>query len=146
MMFNNLLNQAFRVIPQQNFTYLKFKSESVNDIGIKQNEYYAGVEYNGSVQAVDSKMYQELGLDFSKKYINIYSSLKIQNVTNEQETPDKIIWNNKEYFVVSCSDWYVQDGWTNILAVENNIEEENEEEDEEDEEGGEEIVDSQSNL
>lgn len=129
-MFNNLLNQAFTVIPQQKFTYCKFASETVNDIGIKVNVYDNGVEYNGSVQAVDSKMYQALGLDFSKKYIQVFSSLNIQNVNNNQETPDKIIWNNKEYLVVNCSDWYMQDGWTNILAVENNIEEETNEEEE----------------
>ena len=144
-MFNNLLNQAFTVIPQQKFTYLKFKAQTINDLGIKQNEYYAGVEYNGSVQAVDSKMYQALGLDFSKKYIQIFSSLNIQNVNNNQETPDKVVWDSKEYFIVNCSDWYKQDGWTNILAVENSIETE-EENEEEDEEGGEQIVDSQSNL
>lgn len=129
-MFNNLLNQAFTVIPQQKFTYIQFKGVTVDEMGVKQNEYYAGVEYNGSVQAVDSKMYQALGLDFSKKYIQVFSSLNIQNVNNNQETPDKIIWNNKEYFVVNCSDWYMQDGWTNILAVENNIEEETNEEEE----------------
>lgn len=127
-MFNNLLNQAFTVIPQQSFTYLKYKSNAISDIGIKVNEYETGVVYKGSVQAVDSKMYQQLGLDFSKKYIQIFSSLNIQNVNNDQETPDKILWNNKEYLVVNCSDWYEQDGWTNIIAVENNVENEEEEE------------------
>ena len=130
-MFGNLLNQAFRVIPQQKFTYIKFKGYVINNIGSKENEYYEGVEYNGSVQAIDSKMYQALGLDFSKKYIQIFSSLNIQNVNNNQETPDKVLWNDKEYLVVNCSDWYKQDGWTNILAVENNLEEEEQEEEEE---------------
>lgn len=123
-MFNNLLNKAFRVIPQQKFTYFKFNSDTVNDIGIKVNVYDNGVEYNGSVQAVDSKMYQALGLDFSKKYIQIFSSLNIQNVNSNQETPDKVVWNGKEYLVVNCSDWYGQDGWTNILAIEKVEEEE----------------------
>ena len=126
MIFNNLLNKAFSVIPQQPFTYYKFKSYTISDVGIKQNVYEEGIVYNGSIQAVDSKMYQQLGLDFSKKYIQIFSSLDIHNVDNEQETPDKIVWQNKEYLVVNCSDWYAQDGWTNIIAVENNLEEEEE--------------------
>lgn len=138
-MFNNLLNQAFTIIPQQKFVYYRFKSVVVDETGIKQNEYDDGVECRGSVQAVNSTMYQELGLDFSKKYIQIFSSVNIQNVNNNQESPDKVLWNNKEYFVVNCSDWYKQDGWTNILAVENNIEEKDEEEEEE-------IVDSQPNI
>ena len=118
-MFGNLLNQALTLIPKQNFIYRKFNSSQINDYGIKVDVYDTDIVFEGSVQAVDSKMYQQLGLDFSKKYINIYSSLNIKNVNREQETPDKIIWNNKEYLVVNCSDWYIQDGWTNILAVEN---------------------------
>lgn len=118
-MFGNLLNQALTLIPKQNFIYRKFNSSQINDYGIKVDVYDTDIAFEGSVQAVDSKMYQQLGLDFSKKYINIYSSLNIKNVNREQETPDKIIWNNKEYLVVNCSDWYIQDGWTNILAVEN---------------------------
>lgn len=123
-MFGNLLNQALTLIPKQKFIYRKFNSSQINDYGIKVDTYDNDIEFEGSVQAVDSKMYQQLGLDFSKKYINIYSSLNIKNVNREQETPDKIIWNNKEYLVVNCSDWYKQDGWTNILAVENTEEQE----------------------
>ena len=123
-MFGNLLNQALTLIPKQKFIYRKFNSSQINDYGNKVDAYDNGIEFEGSVQAVDSKMYQQLGLDFSKKYINIYSSLNIKNVNREQETPDKIIWNDKEYLVVNCSDWYKQDGWTNILAVENTEEEE----------------------
>lgn len=118
-MFGNLLNQALTLIPKQNFIYRKFSSSQINDYGIKVDVYDTDIVFEGSVQAVDSKMYQALGLDFSKKYIQIFSSLNIQNVNRGQETPDKIIWNNKEYLVVNCSDWYIQDGWTNILAVEN---------------------------
>lgn len=116
-MFNNLLNQAFRVIPQQNFTYYKYKSNTINDYGIKVNVYETGIDFKGSVQAVDSKMYQQFGLDVSKKYIQIFSSLNIQNVEG-QEAPDKVNWNGKDYNVVNCTDWYKQDGWTNIIAVE----------------------------
>lgn len=116
-MFNNLLNQAFRVIPQQTFTYYKYQQNNVNDEGIIVPNYEAGITFNGSVQAVDSKMYQQFGLDVSKKYIQIFSSLNIQNVEG-QEVPDKVSWNGKDYNVVNCSDWYKQDGWTNIIAVE----------------------------
>lgn len=116
-MFNNLLNQAFRVIPQQTFTYYKYKGNTISDEGNIVGDYEAGIDFKGSVQAVDNKMYQQFGLDFSKKYIQIFSSLNIQNVEG-QEMPDKVKWNGKDYNVVNCSDWYIQDGWTNIIAVE----------------------------
>ncbi|MBR2505968.1 MAG: hypothetical protein IKB70_03415 [Bacilli bacterium] len=123
-MFGNLLNQALTLIPKQQFIYRKFNSYQINEYGVKVSIYDTDIEFEGSVQAIDSKMYQELGLDFSKKYINIFSSLNIKNVSREQNSPDKIIWNNKEYLVESCTDWYVQDGWTNIIAVENTEEQE----------------------
>lgn len=116
-MFGNLLNQALTLIPKQSFTYFKYKSTTVNDYGVKQDVYETGIDFEGSVQAIDSKMYQEFGLDFAKKYIQIFSSLNIQNVEG-QKTPDKIVWKGKEYLVENCSDWYMQDGWTNIIAVE----------------------------
>ena len=139
-MFGNLLNQALTIIPKQNFTFCKYKENNVNEIGNKVDEWEEGIVCEGSVQAIDSKMYQQFGLDYSKKYIQIFSSLNIQNVSQNQETPDKIIWNNKNYLVVNCSDWYVQDGWTNIIAVEQREEEEEETEEEENN------VESQSNL
>lgn len=138
-MFGNLLNQALSIIPKQKFTYCKYKSNTINEYGLKVDVYEEGIEFEGSVQAVDSKMYQQFGLDFSKEYIQIFSSLNIQNVNQHQESPDKIVWNDKNYLVVNCSDWFKQDGWTNIIAVEQ-IEEEEETEEEENN------VDSQSNL
>lgn len=133
-MFGNLLNQALTIIPKQKFTYCKYKSNTVDEYGHKVDTYEEGIEFEGSVQAIDSKMYQELGLDFSRKYIQIYSSLNINTVNQSQEAPDKIVWNGKNYLVTSCYDWYVQDGWTNIVAVEQITEEE------------EDNVDSQSNI
>ena len=87
-MFGNLLNQALTLIPKQQFIYRKFNSYQINEYGVKVSIYDTDIEFEGSVQAIDSKMYQELGLDFSKKYINIFSSLNIKNVSREQNSPD----------------------------------------------------------
>lgn len=116
-MFDNLLDQALSVIPKQSFTYIKFKSRTISDNGLMVNTYENAQTYEGSVQAVDSKMYEQLGLDKAKKYIQVFSSLYIKNVAS-QVAPDRIGWNGKLYEVVDCTDWYNQDGWTNIIAVE----------------------------
>lgn len=129
-MFNNLLNQALTLIPKQKFTFCKYQGQTVNKLGIKQDVYAAGIEFEGSVQAVEQAMYEKLGLQWSKKYIQIYSSLDIRNTDNDQVSPDKIIWNGKEYLVTKVTNWYLQDGWTNIIAVEN-IQEQEEPEPEE---------------
>lgn len=123
-MFNNLLNQALTLIPKQTFTYCKFAGATVNDGGIKQDTYETGIEFQGSVQAIEQAMYEKLGLQWSKKYIQIYSSLDIRNMDNDQVSPDKIIWNGKNYIVTKVTNWYMQDGWTNIIAVENTEEQE----------------------
>lgn len=123
-MFNNLLNQALTLIPKQKFTFCKYQGQTVNELGIKQEEYAAGIEFEGSVQAIEQAMYEKLGLQWSKKYIQIYSSLDIRNTDNTQISPDKVIWNGKEYIVTKVTNWYLQDGWTNIIAVENTEEQE----------------------
>lgn len=123
-MFNNLLNQALTLIPKQTFTYCKFAGTTANDEGIKQDTYETGIEFQGSVQAIEQAMYEKLDLQWSKKYIQIYSSLDIRNTDNQQVSPDKIIWHGKEYIVTKVTNWYLQDGWTNIIAVENTEEQE----------------------
>lgn len=123
-MFNNLLNQALKVIPNQTFTYYKFKSVEANDIGLRQIVYESPVELQGSVQAVPQDMYEKLGLDWSKKYISIHCSTDIRNTDNEQVVPDKVVWNRKNYLVTKQTNWYTQDGWNKVIAVEQTDEEE----------------------
>lgn len=134
MMFGNLLNRALTIIPKQKFLYIKFIDTRVNDIGIKQDFYDRPIEAVGSVQAIQTSMYEKMGLDFSKKYIKVLCSLDVRNFdknnvyktsqhsfldhNQEQVSPDKIIWNNKEYLVENITDWYAQDGWKRIIAVE----------------------------
>ena len=117
-MFNNLLNQALNIIPKQTFTYYKFKSVEANDIGLRQIVYESPVELQGSVQAVPQDMYEKLGLDWSKKYISIHCSTDIRNTDNEQVAPDKVVWNGKNYLVTKQTNWYTQDGWNKVIAVE----------------------------
>ena len=130
-MFGNLLEQALTIIPKQTFTYCKQQSATANEYGNLVPVYDEGTEYEGSVQAVEQTMYDELGLDRSRKYIKIYSSLDIHNVSDSQDTPDKIIWDGKEYLVVDVESWYKQDGWTKIIAVEQKVEQQDDEEEQE---------------
>lgn len=141
-MFNNLLNQALKVIPNQTFTYYKFKKVEVNDIGIKTNSYEQPVTMQGSVQAVSQDMYEKLGLDWSKKYISVHASIDIRNMDNEQPVPDKIEWNGKVYLVTKQTNWYTQDGWNKVIAVEQTEDDEPEPEPEQEQEEQEQDVNS----
>lgn len=122
-MFGNLLEQALSIIPQQTFVYYRYKDAEANEIGGVEQTYDDGVILEGSVQAISQDMYQQLGLDFSKKYISIHTSADIRNVDNSQPCPDKIVWNGKDYLVTKVSNWYQQDGWNKVIAVEQKEEE-----------------------
>lgn len=130
-MFGNLLKIASSIIPQQTFVYYKFNKAQANDIGVVEDTYDDGVILEGSVQAISQDMYQKLGLDFSKKYISIHTSADIRNVDSSQPSPDKVVWNGKEYLIVKVSNWYQQDGWVKVVAVEEPEAQPDEEEEEE---------------
>jgi len=133
-MFGNLLNIASSIIPQQVFTYYKFNKAEVNDIGNVVDTYDDGVILEGSVQAISQDMYEKLGLDFSKKYISIHTSADIRNVDNSQKSPDKVLWNGKEYLITKVTNWFQQDGWNRVIAVEQTEEDEPQPDEEEEEE------------
>jgi hypothetical protein len=133
-MFGNLLNIASSIIPQQVFTYYKFNKAEVNDIGNVVDTYDDGVILEGSVQAISQDMYEKLGLDFSKKYISIHTSADIRNVDNNQKSPDKVVWNGKEYLITKVTNWFQQDGWNRVIAVEQTEEDEPQPDEEEEEE------------
>lgn len=133
-MFGNLLNIASSIIPQQVFTYYKFNKAEVNDIGNVVDTYDDGVILEGSVQAISQDMYEKLGLDFSKKYISIHTSADIRNVDNSQKSSDKVVWNGKEYLITKVTNWFQQDGWNRVIAVEQTEEDEPQPDEEEEEE------------
>lgn len=120
MMFNNLLSQAFKLIPQQDFQYCKWESKTVNEQGIMINSYASPVAYKGSIQAVDQALYEKLGLDFEKQYRMVYASVFMHgvDVSSEQNTPDRLIFEGKNWKVIRNTPWYSADGWCGVLVVE----------------------------
>lgn len=116
-MFNNLLNRAFTLIPQQEFTFCKFISKEVNEQGLFVNTYAEPKKCKGSIQAVDQSLYEKLGLDFEKAYRLVYASIFMEGV-NTQNTPDKLIFEGKTWKVVRETPWYSVDGWCGIMVVE----------------------------
>jgi hypothetical protein len=120
MMFNNLLRQAFKLIPQQDFQYCKWESKTVNEQGIMINSYASPVSYKGSIQAIDQALYEKLGLDFEKQYRMVYASVFMHgvDVSSEQNTPDRLIFEGKNWKVIRNTPWYSADGWCGVLVVE----------------------------
>lgn len=120
MMFNNLLNQAFKLIPQQDFQYCKWESKTVNEQGIMINSYATPVAYKGSIQAVEQALYEKLGLDWEKQYRMVYASVFMHgvDVSSDQNTPDRLLFEGKRWKVIRNTPWYSADGWCGVLVVE----------------------------
>lgn len=119
-MFGNLLNRAFQLIPQQEFQFAKWLSKTVNTQGIMVNTYAAPVPCRGSIQAVDQSLYEKLGLDFEKQYRLVYASIFMKgvDVATGQNTPDRLIFEGKNWKVIRNTPWYSADGWSGVLVVE----------------------------
>lgn len=116
---NNLLKQALQIIPPSAFYLQKFTGNTVNELGNDVSSYAEPVKLTGSVQAVDSATYQELGLDFNKNYKTFFAGSIMQSLgRNGQESPDRLIYQGKVYEVVNANDWYAYNGWTYVIGVE----------------------------
>jgi hypothetical protein len=105
------------IIGKQSFQYLKFTGRTTNAAGLDVATYAPAVTLRGSVQAVPRSVYQNMGLDFQKNYVNIYVSQEILDITRDV-SGDKISFNGKLFLCLSKTAWYAMDGWDNILCVE----------------------------
>lgn len=112
----NLLNAALRIIPKQRIIWRKFTGYAVDGQGLRINQYDAGKELFGSVQAVDRSLYDQLGLDQEKEYLTVYAPADIKGVS-AQNAPDIIEFGGAAYKVVRNYPWYFYNGWAGVVVV-----------------------------
>lgn len=113
----NLLESAMACIAAQpDVMYAPTTGRTLNDVGQYVTSYADPRKVNASVQAVSRQTYVELGLDMQRNYYNVFST---ENATDLQRgsSGDRFIWNNRILQCESETDWYLQDGWTEILVV-----------------------------
>lgn len=112
----NILNSALRVISSTPVQYYKYVTRASNDLGIFNTLYDLPVQIKGSLQPVEKNMYAQLGLDLSKKYMNLFVPNNVLDV-NREVSGDQFIYNSETYQCESAEPWFSIDGWTAILAV-----------------------------
>ena len=117
MIAGNVLNRAFRLIKPQSISYRAFAGRVTNEIGLDVSEYADPVDIQASVQAVPRSTYEQLGLDFQKRYITIYTKAAIADL-KRGVSGDMAEFDGKTYQAVSATDWMGMDGWQSILCVE----------------------------
>lgn len=113
---SNLLAMALRVITPTTVTYYKWLSRTGNAKGMLVNNYDQGRPIRGSFQPVPQTLYQQLELDFSKKYYMLYTVEPILEVDRDTSS-DQIGFNGQRFQVVSNNDWHAIDGWNGVMTV-----------------------------
>lgn len=113
---NNVLDMALSILESQTLEYLKYVSRSANGYGQLSNQYAPPVLITGSFQPVKRQIYQELGLDFNKKYYYFYVESNLLDI-NRDVSSDKLIFDGDTYQCQSAENWYQMDGWIAILCV-----------------------------
>ncbi len=113
---SNILAQAFRVIRPQPVKYFKWTGRTVNDIGLDVATYADPITLNGSVQAVGRNVYEQLGLDWQKNYINFYIKQRATDI-NRNQSGDQLEFCGRRYEAKSEANWFGIDGWVYILCV-----------------------------
>lgn len=113
---SNILKQAFRVVGTTAFDYYAFDSRTTNEIGLDVTVYKEPQTLRGSVQAVPRSVYEQNGLDFSKKYVNVFVSGDVIGIDRDV-SGDKIQFKGQTFQCVSTTPWALIDGWTEVLCV-----------------------------
>jgi hypothetical protein len=112
----NLLNMAMAVVGKQQFTYQKFVSREVNEIGALVPTYTSPQATSGQVQAAPRHLFELYGLDFQKTILIFYVSQDIIDIQRDV-SGDKIQYQGATYQCLTETDWYKINGWKSIVAV-----------------------------
>lgn len=114
---SNLLNKALSVISRQSFQYLAFASRTPNAIGQDVTTYATPVTASGSVQPVPRSLFYNLGLDLQKNYFNFFLAKNVIDIARDV-SGDQFVFNGRLFQCLSKTDWYMIDGWDQVLTVE----------------------------
>ncbi len=113
---SNLFLTASRLIARQDVLYWPFKSRGVNSIGFDIAEYDEPYIIKANIQAVQKDVYQQLGLDFQKRYFVGYFDLDVLDI-NRDVSGDQISFAGRQLQALSGLDWFHLDGWKSIVFV-----------------------------
>lgn len=113
----NQLRMALQLIARVEFQIRPWLGETIDDRGIVVQGFGDVVTINGHVQSVNKNVYQQLGLDFQKQYIRVYTDSTPIGELARDRSSDLILFNGKQYRANSETDWMVLDGWQRVLCV-----------------------------
>lgn len=113
----NLLSMALRVIQPQTLVHRAFVTRDENSVGNTISVFADPVSITGSMQAVNKKLYQELGLNLAKNYSTLYTSANVRPTARDREG-DIVEYGGMKWQCESDMNWAIADGWRKLLCVE----------------------------
>ena len=116
MNFGNLHALAATVIPQQAIQLERFKGNVTNAAGYTVPEYYDPETITGSIQPVEAKDTQTLGLDMRQVNKTLHTSAEIK-LAGAGTQPDRILYVGRTYEPIGITDWQAEDGWAYYILV-----------------------------
>lgn len=113
----NNLNLAMRLITPQVVTLHRFAGRTLNAAGVYVPSFQSPqVLRGGSLQPVPARMYESLGLDRTRRYVQWWVQTSILG-PDRLRSPDEFVWNGRRYQVHDDTDWHGQDGWCVVTAA-----------------------------
>lgn len=113
----NLLALALHTINPQLLQHRAFVSRSVNAAGDYVSVFADPVGIQGSMQPVDTALYQLLGLNLARRYAHLWTTAEVR-VTNTDRQGDYVDFAGRTWQCESDRDWRDIDGWRKVLCVE----------------------------
>lgn len=117
---SNLLAQAMTLIGRQTVTYLPapgLGGYTVGPSGLVAEAPRVPETVPGcSVQPVPRARYNDLGLDFTREYVEVWMPRNVRGVERTR-APDQLVWGGTQYAVESVTQWHGMDGWSRALCV-----------------------------
>lgn len=113
----NNLELALRVIKPQTIELFRFLAETDSPSGKPIKQFSPGETFTRtSVQPVPATKYDQLGLDRSKRYVQVWASTDVYGIGRDH-SPDEFIWNGERYQVTQDTGWMIQDGWCQFIGI-----------------------------
>lgn len=116
-MIGNILGLALSVLPKQSALLYRWQGRGRSPATGHDIDVFGAPEgLIGNIQPIDRMRYGYMGLDATKSYIAIYTSMPIADLSREHN-PDQIEYQGRRYRVMSAADWKSYAGFSGHLAV-----------------------------
>jgi len=112
----NLLNIALGVLGWQSVTYYRDIGRETTDTGRDVTKYCTLDTTGCSVQPLSGNRVAEKGLDTQKNYVTWYVQADVIGAGRDI-SGDMIEYEGIRYQCQSETDWFMQDGWKEIVCV-----------------------------